>query len=113
MNGMVLPLRMSGRGVEFNLDAERCARVHDRRGALTEADYVLLTALKSEIRALLLTELPNDPGPRASEELDAVEGVAVCRRCARGIGANFWRHANLRATGCDFAVGAVNEDCRS
>jgi hypothetical protein len=113
MNGMVLLLGMAGRGVEFNLDAERCVRVHDRRGVLTEADYVLLTAIKAEIRSLLMVELPNDPGADACDQLDAAEGVAVCRRCARGIAAHFWRRANLRSTGCDFAIGAAGETCRN
>jgi hypothetical protein len=109
MTGLDLLLGMIERGVRFAIDDESAVVAIDPSRVVSGPERVLLRAIRSEIRALLLTELPDDPGADVCEAFDAAEGVAACRRCARGIGEHFWRRF---APVCDFALGAVDQKCQ-
>jgi len=111
MNGLDLLLDMCGRGVRFYLDAERAVMAQDPKRVVTGPERVMLGTIKHELRALLLTELPDDPGEGACDTFDAPAGVAFCRRCARGLAEHFWRRGAVRTAGCDVAIGAAGETC--
>jgi hypothetical protein len=114
MSGLEFLLTVCARGVRFGLDgADRAVTAIDPGRVVTGSERVLLAAIKQELRALLLTELPDNPGEDVCEAFDAAEGVGVCRRCARGIAEHFWRRAGLRSCACAFAIGgAAGERCR-
>jgi hypothetical protein len=110
LTGLDLLLDLCSRGVRFAI-VDRAVRATPGN-AVTARERVLLSAIKSEIRTLLLTELPDDPAESACDELIAAVGVAVCRRCARGIAAHVWKRASQRTNRCDFAIGGAGEPCQ-
>jgi hypothetical protein len=95
VNGLHFLLAIVARGVRFEIAGpDRTVVASDPGNVVGAPDRILLHAVKQEVRALLLTELPSDPGDTACAALDAPAGVAICRRCARGIVAHRWRRTD-------------------
>jgi hypothetical protein len=91
VNGLDYLVAIVARGVRFDIAGpDRTVIASDPGNVGGGSDRIFLRAVKHEVRALLLTELPADPGETACAELDAPAGVAICRRCARGIVAHGW-----------------------
>jgi hypothetical protein len=113
MSGLELLLDLVDRGFRFRVEGgdARLFAVPPPGVVVSAEERILIAAIKHEVRALILTELPDDPGVDVCGELDAPAGSSVCRRCARGLGAHFWKRASLKDA-CTFAVGTASEPCQ-
>ena len=96
------------RGVAFSVDGDRLC-VRGLGSSVTVGERGLISALKSQIRALLVTELPPERASEACAVFTAAAGVALCRGCAHGLPAHYWRTPD-----CQFYVGEPlpNGACR-
>jgi ribosomal protein L37E len=98
-----------GHGIRLYLDPAGNVTLEDRQRILAPGDLRMLRNLKSLLRDLLRTELPdgNEAAEEACEGFTSAVGVALCRRCGHGLAAHYWRHEQ-----CIFHVGSDPNTCR-